>query len=138
LSSHELGLAVALGSACAFFPVLGLATPLCLLVGILLRLNHALIQSLNALTTPIYPLVVLGFIQLGARLTGASGAIGDFSAFSRLWSDLVSGSHSGNLLAGAAALAAHAILGWLVASFAAVPLIYVICRLTTTLTSVPS
>lgn len=66
LRPHEVALAVAVGAACAFFPVLGLATPLCCLAALALRLNLPLVQAINGLTSPGYPAAVYLFVRIGA------------------------------------------------------------------------
>ena len=76
ITPEKISLSLALGSLCAFFPILGVATPLCLLAGFALRLNQPVIQLVNAVTAPLYPLVVLGLESARGRLLGApAGAL---------------------------------------------------------------
>ena len=63
-------LTLAVGSACALFPILGTATLLCLIVGIALRLNQPLIQFVNALCSVPHLLGVYGLIRLGDLIFG--------------------------------------------------------------------
>jgi uncharacterized protein (DUF2062 family) len=133
LSPHHLALAVACGAACAFFPILGLATPLCLLVGVSLRLNHPVMQAINALTSPAYPLVVYGLVQLGERASGSPPSLSGTAALVRFLASLKTFPLSPAVFQTAGSFAVHAILGWIVAAALAVPLIYAICRLATPL-----
>jgi uncharacterized protein (DUF2062 family) len=71
ITPEKISLSLAVGSLCAFFPILGAATPLCLLAGIGLRLNQAVVQAVNGVTSPLYPLVVLGLVRLGGFLAGS-------------------------------------------------------------------
>lgn len=113
LQPHELSLAVALGAACACFPVLGLATPLCVAAGLGFRLNQAVIQAVNGLTSPLYPAAVFGCIQLGATALHAPIRL---SASSAGW------------LRQLPALEGRALAGWALAAPLAAGLIYGACR----------
>jgi uncharacterized protein (DUF2062 family) len=70
ITAEKIALSLAVGSLCAFFPVLGAATPLCVLAAVALRLNQPVIQLVNAVTAPLYPIVVLGLMRLGDGLLG--------------------------------------------------------------------
>jgi len=74
ITPEKISLSLAVGSLCAFFPILGAATPLCILAGIALRLNQSVIQIVNGLTLPLYPLAAFGCIRLGSVLLGATPA----------------------------------------------------------------
>jgi uncharacterized protein (DUF2062 family) len=71
LTPEKIALSLAVGSLCAFFPILGAATPLCLIAGIALRLNQPVIQTVNGATSFAYVPLVLVFIRLGDFLLGA-------------------------------------------------------------------
>jgi uncharacterized protein (DUF2062 family) len=71
ITPAKIALTLAVGSACALFPILGTATLLCLVVGIALRLNQPLIQMVNALCTIPHLMVVYGLIRLGEFVTGS-------------------------------------------------------------------
>jgi uncharacterized protein (DUF2062 family) len=64
ITPEKIALTIAVGSALALFPILGTTTLLCLLAGILLRLNQPIIQLINALCTPVH----LPFIFLMVRM----------------------------------------------------------------------
>jgi uncharacterized protein (DUF2062 family) len=107
ITPEKISLSLALGSLCAFFPILGAATPLCLLVGAVFRLNQPVIQVVNAVTAPLYPFAVFGMIRLGALLLGAPLAGHDPAALAGAFrSDPVAG------LRRLAPLAGHALVGW--------------------------
>jgi hypothetical protein len=70
VTPERLALTLAVGSALALFPILGTTTLLCAIVGVGLRLNQPLIQSVNLVCTPLYLPVLLALIRLGDRLAG--------------------------------------------------------------------
>src|SRR5579883_3286180 len=70
ITPEKIALAVAVGSACALFPIVGTTTVLCLIVGASLRLNQPVMQLVNGICTPIHLPVILGLYHLGNRLFG--------------------------------------------------------------------
>jgi uncharacterized protein (DUF2062 family) len=66
ITPEKIALTLAVGSALALFPILGTTTILCLLAGILLRLNQPIIQIVNALCTPIHLPVIFFMVRLGS------------------------------------------------------------------------
>ena len=72
ISVDKVALTLAVGSACALFPILGTTTLLCLAIGIALRLNQPLIQLVNGLCTLPHLLVIYGLIRFGDFLFGAA------------------------------------------------------------------
>lgn len=71
ITPEKIALTLAVGSACAVFPLLGTATLLCLVVGVALRLNQPLIQMVNALCTVPHLFVLYGLIRLGEFISGS-------------------------------------------------------------------
>jgi uncharacterized protein (DUF2062 family) len=70
ITPEKIALTLAVGSALALFPVLGTTTVLCLLIGVILRLNQPIIQMVNFICTPIHiPLIYL-FVHWGQWLFG--------------------------------------------------------------------
>jgi uncharacterized protein (DUF2062 family) len=65
ITPEKIALTLAVGSALALFPILGTTTLLCLLAGILLRLNQPIIQIVNALCTPFHLPVIYCLVRLG-------------------------------------------------------------------------
>ncbi len=123
LRPHDLALAVAVGAACAFFPVLGLATPLCVVAAGLLRLNQPLVQAVNALTSPLYPALVLAFLRLGAGATRTPLPALDWRSFSGLVR-----SGSPRLLETIGQGVGQALLGWVILSAVWIPFAYFATR----------
>jgi uncharacterized protein (DUF2062 family) len=70
ITPEKIALTLAVGSACALFPILGTATLLCLVVGIVLRLNQPLIQLVNALCSVPHLLGVYALIRFGDLIFG--------------------------------------------------------------------
>jgi len=72
ITPEKIALTVAVGSAFALFPVLGTTTILCLIVGIVLRLNQPIIQIVNAVCTPLHLPVIFGMVRLGNHIFGVT------------------------------------------------------------------
>jgi uncharacterized protein (DUF2062 family) len=68
ITPEKVALTLAVGSALALFPILGTTTLLCLLAGILLRLNQPIMQMINALCAPVHLPVIYCMIRLGNRI----------------------------------------------------------------------
>ena len=71
ITPEKIALTIAVGSALALFPMLGVTTLFCLIVGIVLRLNQPMIQVVNYLCTPIHIPLIFYFWHLGERLFSA-------------------------------------------------------------------
>ncbi len=65
ITPEKIALTLAVGSACALFPVIGTTTFLCLLVGIALRLNQPIIQIVNGICVPLHIPAILGLVRMG-------------------------------------------------------------------------
>ena len=63
---------LSVGSACALFPILGTTIVLCIVVGVVLKLNQPLIQLVNALFAIPHVFVVYGLIRLGDLVFGSA------------------------------------------------------------------
>jgi uncharacterized protein (DUF2062 family) len=98
ITPEKIALSLAVGSVCAFFPILGAATPLCFLVGAALGLNQSIMQIINWGTAPLYLPLIYGFIRLGVRITGG----------------VPRGLNSATILHHFGSLVGHALLGWAV------------------------
>ena len=70
ITPEKIALTIAVGSALALFPMLGVTTLFCLLAGIILRLNQPMIQVVNYLCTPIHLPLIVYFWHLGEKLFG--------------------------------------------------------------------
>jgi uncharacterized protein (DUF2062 family) len=81
ITPEKIALTLAVGTACACFPILGTTTLLCLFVGIFLRLNQPLIQLVNALCTLPHLLVIYALFRLGSLIFGvpiSHSGVGEF------------------------------------------------------------
>lgn len=58
---------------CSMFPFLGTTAFLNLAVGHALRLNHALMQTVNQLVGPLHLVMIIAYVRLGETLWGATG-----------------------------------------------------------------
>ncbi len=121
ITPEKIALTLAVGSACALFPILGTTTLLCLLVGILLKLNQPLIQLVNALCSIPHLFGVYGLIRFGDLLFGEHHprfTISEFMThrphnFPNMWSIVLAVWREHGLYLqrfGAAAL--HALVAW--------------------------
>ena len=68
---------IALGFAVGMFPLLGLTTIACVLLASVLRLKQAPIQLGNYVALPFQILLVIPFLRLGERITGAERFVFD-------------------------------------------------------------
>lgn len=65
LTPDKLALMLGIGSVCALFPFLGFTSLLNLLVGLWLRLNQPLLQTLNQLLGPLQLAMIVVYVRLG-------------------------------------------------------------------------
>jgi len=72
-SPDQLALTLGVGSACSLFPFLGFTALLNLGVGVTLRLNQPILQTLNQLLGPLQLPMILVYVRVGESLWGATG-----------------------------------------------------------------
>lgn len=72
LAPETVALSLALGATLGLFPMLGATTVLCVAVGVGLRLSHPALQIANYAVSPLQLPLVLVFVRLGERFTGAA------------------------------------------------------------------
>lgn len=70
ISPHEIALTCGLAFVIGTFPFFGTTTILCLLVGLLFRLNQPLLHTLNYAMTPIHLLSIPVYVKTGERILG--------------------------------------------------------------------
>ena len=88
ITPEKIALTLAVGSALALFPILGTTTLLCLVAGIMLRLNQPIIQMVNALCTPIHLPVIFFMVRLGSWMFNVQSAhVGIRMMNHMLWDD---------------------------------------------------
>jgi len=71
-SSETLALSISIGIIGGAFPVLGLASYICLLLTLSLRQNIVIVQVVNWLVYPIQILLLIPFMKLGNAIFGGS------------------------------------------------------------------
>ncbi len=69
-SPEMLARSVAWGALLGVFPILGTTMTLCAIAGVVLRLNHIALQTVNWLVYPVQFLLIIPFLQLGNALFG--------------------------------------------------------------------
>jgi uncharacterized protein (DUF2062 family) len=71
MTPEKIAETLAIGSCIALFPILGVTTLLCFLVGIVLRLNQPIIQLINQALWPVHISAIYLCVRLGETLFGA-------------------------------------------------------------------
>lgn len=70
ITPEKIALTIAIGSACALFPVLGTTTLLCFLAALSLRLNQPIIQLINQALWPLHVPVIVLCVRIGEAMFG--------------------------------------------------------------------
>ncbi|MBS0631655.1 MAG: DUF2062 domain-containing protein [Verrucomicrobia bacterium] len=70
ITPEKIALTVAIGSACALFPLLGFTTLLCFLVALALRLNQPITQLINQALWPLHVPAILLCVRVGEAMFG--------------------------------------------------------------------
>ena len=65
VTPDKVAATLAVGTACAMFPFLGTTALLCLGVGLWLRMNQPILQTLNQLLGPLHLVMILVYVRLG-------------------------------------------------------------------------
>jgi uncharacterized protein (DUF2062 family) len=73
VTPDRLAVTLAVGAVCSLFPFLGLTALLNLGVGLALRLNQPVLQTLNQLLGPVQLALILVYVRAGEAMWGASG-----------------------------------------------------------------
>ena len=68
ITPEKIALTIAVGSACALFPVFGVTSLLCFLVALPLRLNQPIIQILNQVLLPVHIATFMLCVRLGETM----------------------------------------------------------------------
>ncbi|MBW7895990.1 MAG: DUF2062 domain-containing protein [Opitutaceae bacterium] len=74
VTPDRLAATLAVGTACSLFPFLGLTSLLNLVVGVRLRMNQPILQTLNQLLGPVHLLMILVYVRFGEWLWRSEGA----------------------------------------------------------------
>ncbi len=88
ITPEKIALTLAVGMACALFPVLGFTTLLCTVAAVALKLNQPIIQLLNQASWPIHIPVMFACIRTGEHLFSAPHLSFDFTRMRQLlWNE---------------------------------------------------
>lgn len=68
ITPDKVALTLAVGTACSLFPFLGFTSLLNLGVGLWLRLNQPILQTLNQLLGPVHLVMIVVYVRLGETL----------------------------------------------------------------------
>jgi uncharacterized protein (DUF2062 family) len=68
ITPDKVALTLGVGTACSLFPFLGFTSLLNLGIGLWLRLNQPLLQTLNQLLGPVQLVLIVGYVRLGEWL----------------------------------------------------------------------
>ena len=109
ITAKELAAACAVSLAIAVNPFIGTTTILCLLAGKLLKLNHVVMQTINYFSYPLQIALIIPWIRLGEKITGATAQPIELSQILAEFSQSF-----GNFLSKFLEMGFHAFLGWIV------------------------
>jgi len=109
VTPKKLALSLSLGIAFGLMPVFGIATALCALAAVLLRLNMPAIQLANYLVTPLQLILLIPQLRFGEILANAPRSPVTLESASAL----VAGG-AVNAVHVLATAIGHAMLGWIV------------------------
>jgi uncharacterized protein (DUF2062 family) len=70
ITPEKIAMTIAVGGACALFPIFGTTTLLCFIVALILRLNQPIIQLLNQALWPLHVPAILLCVRCGEFLFG--------------------------------------------------------------------
>ena len=121
ITPEKIALTLAVGTACALFPIFGATTLLCIAAAITLRLNQPIIHLLNQACWPVHIPAMYGFIRFGEYLCGAPAV--SFNV--RHMRDLL-WNHPALFFRDFGATAFHAVIAWLVLAPPFVALAYLV------------
>lgn len=65
VTAEKIAQTLAVGTVCSLFPFLGTTTALNLGVGLCLRMNQPILQSLNYLLTPVHLVMIVVYVRIG-------------------------------------------------------------------------
>jgi uncharacterized protein (DUF2062 family) len=84
----NLALSLTVGICLALFPVIGMTFLLGLMVAIVFRLNHLIVQSLNLLLAPVQLLLIYPFIKAGNLVFAGSRFFNNLFSYTGEWTFL--------------------------------------------------
>lgn len=107
-SPRELAMACTLGAVFGLFPVFGVTTTVCFVVGTKLRLNQPIMQLVNYAMSPIHLLMIPVFLKLGGWIFQGPQLIFDLQLIQSDWQLGI-----GNFLSKYGIIFAQGIFAWL-------------------------
>jgi len=84
----NLALSLTVGICLALFPVFGMTFLLGVMVAIVFRLNHLIVQSLNLLLAPVQLLLIYPFIKAGNLVFAGSRVFNNIFSYTGEWTFL--------------------------------------------------
>jgi len=84
----NMALSLTVGICLALFPVIGMTFLLGLMVAVVFRLNHLIVQSLNLLLAPVQLLLIYPFIKAGNLVFAGSHIFNDIFSYTGEWTFL--------------------------------------------------
>ena len=73
VAPDQIAATLAVGTACALFPIFGVTSLVCLAVGVPLRMNQPILQTLNQLLGPLQVAFILVYVRIGEFIWRSSG-----------------------------------------------------------------
>ena len=123
VTPRRLAACVAVGAVIGTFPVIGTTTALCAAIAVAFRLNPVAIQAANYAVYPLQIVLLIPFMRLGERVTGAEHLPLTSAAIVEAF--LSGFGHAFRTLSIALA---HATLGWALCAVPATLTLYVVAR----------
>lgn len=121
VTPRQVTLTLSIGTVCALFPFLGFTWLVNLIVGIALRLNQPILQTLNQLLTPVHIPMIVVYIRAGEWIWGADETAFSVTEMVRNFTELT----ISEFLAKFGWAGAHAFTAWIVTA----PLLFVLVYL---------
>lgn len=121
ITPEKIALTLAVGSACALFPIIGTTTLLCFLVAISLRLNQPITQLINQAFWPLHVPAIFACVRLGEFIFQVPNASFNIRHMRQLLWD-----HPAQFFHDYGATALQAIVAWLALAPLYIPLVYFI------------
>ena len=112
-SPKSMALSLTVGVCLALFPVIGMTFLLGLMVAVVFRLNHIVVQTLNLLLAPVQLLLIYPFIKAGNLIFAGSRVFKDIFTYTGDWTFL-------KLLE----LVAGGVIVWFALSLITMPVLY--------------
>lgn len=84
----NMALSLTVGLCLALFPVIGITFLLGLMVAVVFRLNHLIVQSLNLLLAPVQLLLIYPFIKAGNLVFAGSRVFNNIFSYTGEWTFL--------------------------------------------------